>query len=95
MPHGRVEADTTINAGCMRSGTAVNIVPDRAEVEIEVRSHDLSHLDLLVQEIERVFLRAAAARNSVVEVQVQEAFPLMKVDPKSPVARRLLQQQRR
>jgi len=65
MPPCRVDL-TPINAGCMHSGTAVNIVPDRARGEIEIRSHDPSQLDLLVQKIEKIFLRAATARDSVV-----------------------------
>ena len=41
---GRIDRETTCNIGLIEGGTAVNIVPDRVEVNGEVRSHDPDRL---------------------------------------------------
>jgi len=58
---GRIDAQTTSNVGVISGGKARNIVPDRAEVAIEVRSTDKEKLEREVQAILTAFDEAAAA----------------------------------
>jgi tripeptide aminopeptidase len=44
VPQGRIDEDTTANIGLIRGGQATNIVPETVEIDGEVRSHDLSRL---------------------------------------------------
>jgi len=41
LPLGRIDEETTMNIGIFNSGTAVNVIPEFAELEGEVRSFDL------------------------------------------------------
>jgi tripeptide aminopeptidase len=41
LPLGRIDEDTTMNIGILKSGSAVNVIPELAELEGEVRSFDL------------------------------------------------------
>ncbi len=52
LPLGRIDKETTMNIGILKSGSAVNVIPELAELEGEVRSFDLkkaeSYFNLLV-----------------------------------------------
>ena len=41
LPLGRIDKDTTMNIGLLRSGSAVNVIPELTELEGEIRSFDL------------------------------------------------------
>jgi tripeptide aminopeptidase len=41
LPLGRIDEETTMNIGILSSGSAVNVIPELAELEGEVRSFDL------------------------------------------------------
>lgn len=41
LPLGRIDEETTMNIGILTSGSAVNVIPELAELEGEVRSFDL------------------------------------------------------
>lgn len=41
LPLGRIDEETTMNIGLIKSGSAVNVIPEFAELEGEVRSFDL------------------------------------------------------
>lgn len=57
---GRIDGQTTLNVGVMSGGKARNIVPDRAEVAVEVRSTDREKLAREVQAVLDAFTEAAA-----------------------------------
>lgn len=42
LPLGRIDEDSTMNIGVLKSGSAVNVVPELTELDGEVRSFDLS-----------------------------------------------------
>jgi len=52
LPLGRIDEGTTMNIGNLKSGSAVNVIPELTELEGEVRSFDLEksekYFDLLV-----------------------------------------------
>lgn len=51
LPQGRLDAHTTANIGVLRAGTAVNIVPDRATAEYEIRSHRRELMDFHLKHV--------------------------------------------
>lgn len=51
LPVGRLDAQTTANLGIMRSGTAINVIPDKAYAEYEMRSHRKDVLDFHVKRV--------------------------------------------
>jgi len=52
LPTGRLDHETTMNIGKLNGGKYVNIVPDFAFVEGEMRSHDEEKLKNLMREVE-------------------------------------------
>jgi len=53
LPTGRLDHETTMNIGKINGGNYVNIVPDLAVVEGEMRSHSEEKLEKLKKEIEK------------------------------------------
>jgi tripeptide aminopeptidase len=41
LPLGRIDEETTMNIGLLKSGSAVNVIPELTEIEGEVRSFNL------------------------------------------------------
>ncbi len=71
---GRIDAETTANVGKIAGGTARNIVPDRCEVELEARSHDMRKLAELVRETTETLAFAAALADCEVDVHMEEKY---------------------
>ncbi len=55
LPQGKIDDRTTFNIGSIRGGRARNIVADRCEAEIEIRSHDEKTLERLIRQVETTF----------------------------------------
>ncbi len=101
-PQGRIDRDTTCNIGLIRGGNATNIIPDRAEVKGEVRSHDGRRLKGIQDEVTGCFYRAAEKYHSEAETRVRNSkepfvtssirddYPLMKVPRDHPVVTTVL-----
>lgn len=53
LPSGRIDAETTMNIGKINGGNYVNIVPDLAFVEGEMRSHKEEKLEALMKELRK------------------------------------------
>lgn len=51
LPTGRIDAETTANIGSMASDGSTNVVPDRAEMHMEVRSLSKERMSMLTEEI--------------------------------------------
>lgn len=54
LPTGRIDKETTMNIGKINGGNYVNIVPDLAFVEGEMRSHREEKLEELKKEVENI-----------------------------------------
>jgi tripeptide aminopeptidase len=81
---GRIDAQTTSNVGVISGGKARNIVPDRAEVAIEVRSTDNDKLEREVQKVLDAFNEAAAASGARLTIRREvpfETFTIAKTHP--------------
>jgi glutamate carboxypeptidase len=54
-----MEAGRTVNIGVIHAGTRPNIVPDHAEVEVDLRFDTLASMDILLDSAERALAEAA------------------------------------
>lgn len=82
---GRIDAHTTSNVGVISGGKARNIVPDRAEVAVEVRSTDAAKLEREVQAVLDAFTEEAAAAGARLEVRRAQPFTTYTVSETHPV----------
>jgi tripeptide aminopeptidase len=71
---GRLDPETTANAGRIDGGVAANVVPERCRVELEARSLDHGRAGALVTEIVDVLTDAATAGECDLETEVEEGF---------------------
>jgi len=81
---GRLDAQTTSNVGTISGGNARNIVPDRAEVAIEVRSTDRNRLEREVQAVLDAFHQAAMASGARVSVKREVPFEMFTIAETHP-----------
>ncbi len=77
---GRHDQRTTSNIGIISGGSAVNIVPDLAQVEGEIRSLDSERLDRERGEMIASFRRAAGEYGCQLDVEVERTFHHFKLD---------------
>ena len=82
---GRIDTQTTSNVGVISGGKARNIVPDRAEVAIEVRSTDKEKLEREVQAVLAAFDEAAAASGARLTVRRDAPFETFLIPETHPV----------
>ncbi|MEP9351161.1 acetylornithine deacetylase [Xanthobacter sp. KR7-225] len=83
---------STAHVGILKGGTALNIVPDHAVLEWEVRALPEEDVDAYVREIED-YARAevlpalkARAREAEIVFELKAAFPGLATDPGAPIA---------
>ncbi|MHB8771429.1 MAG: M20/M25/M40 family metallo-hydrolase [Syntrophales bacterium] len=82
---GRIDTRTTSNVGVINGGTVRNIVPDRAEVAVEVRSTDTGKLEAEVQAVLDAFRDEAAAAGARLNITREEPFRTFTIDETHPV----------
>lgn len=82
---GRIDSETTANIGLIRGGRAVNIVPDLAVVEGEIRSHDPAKLEEQRRSMVKAAMEAEAAVGVVVQNKVERAYDGFRIDPGDPL----------
>jgi tripeptide aminopeptidase len=74
MELGRIDDETTANAGLIEGGSAVNIVAERCVVRAEARSRDEGKLAVQVADMLEAMTVAAAETGVDVEIEVEEHF---------------------
>jgi tripeptide aminopeptidase len=88
MPLGRIDEETTANIGRIQGGTATNIVPDRAEMEGEARSHDERKLEAQVQAMTEALKKAANRHGATVDIDVQRSYSTFRLSEEDGIVRR-------
>lgn len=73
-PFGRINEDTTANIGIIRGGTATNVVPEKVELEGEIRSKDPVIVERQAATVKRNFEEAAARYGGKVDVDIRWDF---------------------
>jgi tripeptide aminopeptidase len=71
---GRIDDETTANAGLIEGGSALNVVPARCALAVEARSRDERKLAELVQEMLDSFAFAAAVSECEMEATVVDKY---------------------
>jgi tripeptide aminopeptidase len=71
---GRLDDETSANAGTIEGGTAGNIIPEWCTFTAEARSHDERKLADTVQEMLDAIAFAASVEESEVETQVKKSY---------------------
>lgn len=77
-------AYSTIHAGKMTGGVALNIVPEHAEIDFEIRF-------LAADDPEDIMAQIAAKTPSEVRLEKQNSYPGFKADPTSASCKRIVQ----
>jgi len=89
MTLGRIDEETTANIGLIQGGTAVNIVPERTEIEGEVRSRDEDKLTAQVRAMTRALEEAANQHGAEVDIEVNRSFSAFNLGDDSPLVQRV------
>lgn len=90
---GRIDPETTCNIGTISGGKAINIVPDRAVMTGEVRSHDPGTLGRVTEEILDVFRTVVSEARGEgeslprVEIDLESDFRRTRIPDDHPVVR--------
>lgn len=87
---GRIDEETTSNVGVIHGGTASNIVPEKAEVKAEARSHSEAKLQAQTEHMKEAFEEAAARHGAKANVAVKPAYRGFKLDPDGSVVQRVV-----
>lgn len=85
MPLGRIDAETTANIGMIRGGQATNIVPDRVELQGEIRSHDAAKLEAQAQAMVAALTVAAERYGAQLEVNMSASYHGYRLDEHEPI----------
>lgn len=75
LPNGRLDPETTCNVGTIAGGTALNVVPDRCTVRVDLRSHDEARLAALAREVLDLAAFAADQAECTLQARVYETCP--------------------
>lgn len=91
---GRIDEETTCNVGLMQGGLATNIVPPKAVLEGEVRSHKKEKLEAQTQKIISAFKEVIAntpAKDGLpqLNIDIKDDYPLMHVPEDHPLIKLL------
>jgi len=82
---GRMDDDTTMNIGVISGGKARNIVPDCAEIAIEIRSFKEAKLEEEAQKTIAVFTEEAAKAGAEVKVRRELNFETFSIPETHPM----------
>ena len=94
---GRLDSESTANIGIVEGGVATNIVPARARIKGEVRSHSQEKLAHYTRTIEGAFHNAVnswtdptgkANGKPSLRLSISQEYPVMKIGTESRVIRR-------
>ncbi len=82
---GRIDEETTLNIGKIMGGSAVNVVPEEAYLEGEVRSFNSERVTELIENVKTVFQTETKKMNAEMEFESDWDFKPYSVEVSSPV----------
>lgn len=82
---GRIDNDTTANVGIIKGGSAINVVPELAVIEGEVRSIVPSKIEKKIEEIKTIFNRTAEKYKGKIEFDFKWDFKPFQINSKDEV----------
>ncbi len=87
LPTGKLDALSVANIGRIEGGGAINVVPERAELIGELRSHERATLEAHQARIEAVAHERAAAYGARADLRWEQLYPGYDVPEDAPIAR--------
>ncbi len=85
IPHGRIDEETTVNAGIITGGRATNIVAENAYCKLEVRSLDKKKLSNIEKQIQTISKEAAAEAGGRVNIKGNLEYSGFSLDEDDPI----------
>lgn len=79
MKLGRIDYETTTNIGIMNSGNATNVIPEKAHIEGEIRSHNTDKLLSQKYHMNDCMQKAAEEVGAKVEIEWEYAYAAFKI----------------
>lgn len=83
MKLGRLDEETTANIGMIQGGRATNVVPDEVVIYGEARSLTKAKVDSQVEDMINCCKKAAEAYGGTVDIDVDECYAAIDLDPNS------------
>ena len=90
LPLGRIDEDSTMNIGILKSGSAVNVVPELTEMQGEVRSFNEEKAEKYFKGIIEVFEEEAKKLNARIEYNYYWDFKPYTIKETSEVYREIM-----
>ena len=84
-PSGRLDDETTLNAGTIQGGTATNIVAPSAECSLEVRSISRKRAESVIREIKKTARNKAASMGASVRIETGLEYPGYRISEKDRI----------
>ncbi len=84
IPHGRLDAETTVNVGTVSGGTATNVVAERCRVELEVRAVEPGRVEEVVTAVIDAFQDGVDAAACDLDVTTEKLFTGYRLRPTEP-----------
>jgi tripeptide aminopeptidase len=69
LPLGRIDQETTMNIGLLKSGSAVNVIPELTELEGEIRSFDFYKAEENLNYLTNIFKDETEKANARIEIE--------------------------
>lgn len=83
IPSGRIDNETTANIGCLVSEGSINVVPDYAEMKLEVRSQSIEKLEALISDILSIAQKTADKAGNSLESNVKLLYKPYRIGEES------------
>lgn len=68
LPLGRIDEETTMNIGMLKSGSAVNVIPELTEIDGEIRSFNTKKVDEVFIKVSNIFKEETEKANAKIEI---------------------------
>lgn len=85
LPNGRLDHETTTSVGLISGGKATNIVPEYAEMSLEIRSIDRKKLKQVECEIKSIIKKTVSAAKARAEITSTLEYPGFSIKESDPV----------
>jgi tripeptide aminopeptidase len=85
IPHGRIDRETTVNAGIITGGKATNIVAEESWCKLEARSIDRAKLAAVEKRIRDIAAAIALSHNAGLRIKRRLEYPGFTMQENSPV----------
>jgi tripeptide aminopeptidase len=88
MPHGRIDAETSVNIGSFVGDGPSNVVRDTVHLAGEARSRNPARLSGVLAEIERIFADTAEEHGATVQFEHEKMYDGFRFEADDPVRQR-------